>query len=156
MPVCIGVIGTMFCRFVMSFKALIFIWGCGSAQPTGERIATVLVSGNLTKNGEPLEYYQVLFFPEDGERPAAGTANAEGNFVLGTNEPGDGAVPGTHQVAINWIGPPSDDPSEGIMEFSKPPAPPIKIDSRYADPRTSGIVVEVPLAGTNDVHIDLK
>jgi hypothetical protein len=146
----------MFCRRVLTLAGLIFLSGCGSDQPTGDRIATVSASGVLTLDGKPLEYYQVLCFPPNGARPAAGTADAEGKFVLGTNEPGDGAVAGSHKVAINWLGPPSSDPNEGIMEFSEPPAPTIEIDPRYSDPETSGLVVEIPAGGTNEIRIDLK
>lgn len=146
----------MFCRRVLTLAGLIFLCGCGSDQPTGDRIATVTASGILTLDGKPLEYYQVLFFPPGGERPAAGTADAQGKFVLGTNEPEDGAVVGSHKVAINWLGPPSADPNEGIMEFSEPPAPTIRIDPRYSDPETSGLVVEIPAGGTNEIRIDLK
>lgn len=145
----------MFCRW-FSLVGLFFVCGCGASQPTGERVPTVLASGHLTLNGEPLEYYQVLCFPPDGERPAVGTADEEGKFVLGTNQPGDGAVVGSHQVAIHWVGPPSTDPNEGILEFSKPPTPPVKIDPRYSDPQKSGIVVEIPVSGTEDIVIDLK
>ena len=146
----------MFCRRLYLLAGLLFVSGCGSDQPTGQRVATVRASGVLTLDGEPLEYYQVLCFPPDGERPAVGTADAEGKFVLGTNQPGDGAVAGSHKVAINWLGPPSDDPNEGIMEFSKPPAPTVKIDRRYSDPKTSGIEIEIPASGTSEIRIDLK
>ena len=146
----------MFFRWLFSFTGLILLFGCGSAQPTGDRVATVRASGVLTLDGVPLEYYQVVCFPPDGKRPAVGTADDEGKFVLGTNTPGDGAVVGTHKVAINWLGPPSDDPNEGIMEFSKPPAPTVKIDSRFSDPKTSGIEIDIPAGGNNKIVIDLK
>ncbi len=152
----IKVMESMLCRWVFSFAGLLLLSGCGNAQPTGERLATVSASGVLTLNSKPLEYYQVLFFPPNGQRPAAGTADAEGKFVLGTNEPQDGAVVGSHKVAINWVGPPSTDPNDGIMEFSEPPAPSIRIDPRYSDPETSGLVVEIPASGTNEIRIDLK
>ena len=116
---------------------------------------TVSASGKLTLNGTPLEFYQVMFFPTDG-RPAAGITDAEGKFVLGTNITADGAMVGSHRVAVNWVGPPSTDPNEGVMEFSSPPPPTVEIDPKYTNPETSGLVVEVPDAGSEELKVELQ
>src|SRR5215510_8628347 len=81
--------------------------GCGgySQRANIERVAPV--SGVLTFQGKPLEFYQVTFSPEDGRRPATGTTDAEGKFTLGTNKPNDGAPPGLNKVAVVWVGPPA-------------------------------------------------
>lgn len=129
--------------------------GCGASQPTGEIVKTVSAGGVLTLNGTPIEFFQVACFPENN-RPAIGITNAEGKFTLGTNGLDDGAVPGRHKVAITWIGPPSTNPDEGIMEFTPPPPPTHKLDGKYGNPETSGLTVEVSESGSTDLVIDLK
>lgn len=130
--------------------------GCGGGSgPVAETVPVVTASGTATFRGKPLEHYQVMLFPQDG-RPAAGMVDAAGKFVLGTNQPGDGAPAGTHRVAVTWIGPPSTDPGQGVMEFTQPPPPTIKIPDKYANPETSGITVEVPESGTDAIVINLE
>ena len=134
---------------------LLILPACSPSQPTGDVMATVSASGKLTLNGAPLEFYQVLFFPTDG-RPAAGITGADGKFVLGTNGTDDGAMVGTHKVAVNWVGPPSTDPNEGMTEFTSPPPPTVEIDPKYSNPETSGIVIEVPASGSEELKVDLQ
>ncbi len=129
--------------------------GCGS-QPSGDVLLTVHVSGILTYKGQPLEYHQVTFTPSDGQRPAAGISDENGKFTLGTNSPGDGAIKGTHNISITYVGPPNDDPEFGINEFYSPPPPKVKIPRKYADPKNSGITIEVPAGGLADVAVELK
>ena len=135
--------------------ALLVLPACAPSQSTGDVMKTVSASGKLTLNGTPLEFYQVMFFPTDG-RPAAGITDAEGKFVLGTNITADGAMVGSHRVAVNWVGPPSTDPNEGVMEFSSPPPPTVEIDPKYTNPETSGLVVEVPDAGSEELKVELQ
>jgi hypothetical protein len=143
----------MNCRWYLLLLTLA-VAGCNS-EPTGEIVATVPVSGTLTFNGAPLEYHQVAFFPENS-RPAIGVTGEDGRFTLGTNSASDGAVVGRHQVAITYVGKPSDNPDEGIMEFSSPPPPKQKIPGKYNAPDSSGITIEVPSSGTTDLTIDLN
>ena len=133
---------------------LLCFMGCAPAQPTGDVIDTVPASGILTHKGAPLEFYRVSFFPKEN-RPAMGETNAEGKFTLGTNKPGDGAVVGSHKVAITWIGPPSTNPNEGMTEFTSPPPPKVKLDPKYSDPETSGLVLEIPDGGSAELKVDL-
>ncbi len=128
--------------------------GCDSG-PTGDIVATVPASGTLTFNGMPLEYYQVSFFPEN-ERPAIGITDSKGKFTLGTNSANDGAVVGKHRVAITYLGKPSDNPEEGIMEFSSPPPSKHKVPGKYNAPDTSGLTLEIPSSGTSDLNLDLQ
>jgi hypothetical protein len=129
--------------------------GCGSGQPTGDIVETVPAAGVLTYQGKPLQYYQVMLLPL-GQRPAAGITDESGRFVLGTNGEGDGAVAGNHQVAVTYVGPPNTNPEAGMNDFSPPPPPKIKIPVKYRDVKTSGLRVEVPEGGTDDLKIDLK
>lgn len=141
--------------FLSMAVATCFFTGCGEGTPTGDVIDTVEAGGVLTYKGQPLEYHQVTLFPTDN-RPAVGTTDAEGKFTLGTNGAGDGAVPGTHKVAVIYVGPPSTNPEEGITEFTQPPPPKVKIDKKYQDTETSGVTVEVPEDGSTELKIELK
>jgi hypothetical protein len=128
--------------------------GCGHRSPTGDIEKTVPAAGVLTFQGEPLEYYQVMLFPE-GARPAGGVSDEQGKFILGTNDQGDGAVPGRHQVSIVYVGPPRG-PEWGMDDFSPPPPPKVKIPEKYARAETSGVTVEIPDSGAGDLQIDLQ
>lgn len=129
--------------------------GCGPSAPTGDTVQTMAASGTLTYMGEPLEHHQVTVMPENA-RPAVGISDESGRFVLGTNAKGDGAVVGVHRVAVTYVGPPSTNPEEGIMEFTPPPPPKVKIDEKYSNVETSGLTVEIPQDGTDDLQIDLQ
>ena len=129
--------------------------GCGGSVPTGDVVATVPASGLLTYEGAPLPYHKVTVMPAGG-RPAMGISDENGMFTLGTNDVGDGAEVGTHPVAIAYVGPPSDDPEEGVMKFTPPPPPEIKIDKKYTNPATSGLTVEIPAEGTSALILDLE
>ena len=141
-------------KWNLIFGLSLGLLGCAPAQPTGDVIDTVRASGILTHKGAPIEFYQVLFFPKD-IRPAMGVTDAEGRFTLGTNELGDGAVAGSHKVAVTWVGPPSTNPNEGMTEFTSPPPPKVKLDPKYSDPETSGLVLEVPESGSAELKVEL-
>ena len=133
------------------------ILGCAPAQPTGKVVATVPAKGVLIYQGKPLPFHSVLVVPEK-DRSAIGMTDQDGQFVLGTNRPNDGAVPGSHRVAVSYVGNPEEDPmSKGLVEIgTSPPPPKIKIDKKYQNPETSGIVVEIPPSGTDKIQIELK
>lgn len=57
------------------------------------------MSGAVTYNGQPIEGVSVAFVPASG-RPAAGITDASGHFTLSTFGTGDGAVLGSHKVAL--------------------------------------------------------
>lgn len=129
--------------------------GCGPAAPTGDIIETVPAAGVLTYQGQPLAHHRVTFFPE-GNRPASGTSDETGKFVLGTNGLDDGAVVGSHRVSVTYVGPPNTDPGAGINDFAPPPAPEVKIPETYQKPETSELVVEIPESGNTELKIDMQ
>lgn len=129
--------------------------GCGGGQPTAEIIPTAPAGGVLSYQGNPLEFHEIVVMPE-GDRPAIGVSDEQGRFALGTNDKGDGAVVGTHPVAVRYVGPPSTDPEEGITKFTPPPPPKVKIDKKYNDPTTSGLTVTIPEDGDTELKIELK
>lgn len=146
-------------RFILAIGVpfVVFAFGCGERVPTGRHVPTVAAAGVLTYQGKPLAFYEVKCFPDE-ERPAVGLTDEEGHFILGTNTTNDGAVVGTHQVAIVYVGDPADRPgNDGPVSGYTPPAPPsIKIDSKYANVKTSGLTLEIPESGAKDLSIDLK
>ncbi len=149
-----------YCAWILFTAIGLLANGC-ERQPGPVAIAdkTVPVSGTLTYEGKPLEGFQVTFVSSRASRPAIGVTDANGKFELGTNEPGDGAPPGKHSVAVVWVGPQVEmEPGkEEIMDDpSQLPKPPIEIPQKYGNPETSGLEQEVPERGLEDVKIDLK
>lgn len=129
--------------------------GCGPTSPSGDIVGTEPLRGRLLFRGRPLKYHQVTLMPA-GDRPAVAISGEDGTIEFGTNKPGDGAVPGTHKVAVTYVGPPSDNPEEGLTVFTEPPPPEVEIDRKYANPETSGVTVTVPEGGDVDLTIDLE
>jgi len=140
---------------------MMLLAGCGRGPgPVAVIEKVVPVSGTLTYQGKPLEGFQVALIPTDGRRPAIGVTDAAGKFTLGTNRAGDGAPPGSHKVAVVWVGPPStEDNSVQGPVIDNPallPKPPVKIPAKYASAESSGLTQEVPKGGLKDLKIDLK
>src|SRR5262245_28148493 len=69
--------------------------GCGGGL--------VPVEGTVLLEYQPLADAQVLFLPKAGGRPATGKTNAEGKFILTTNQLNDGVAPGEYQVAVTAL-----------------------------------------------------
>ena len=143
---------------ILSGIALL-ISGCGgpSSGPTIEKV--VSVSGTLTYQGKPLEFFQVTFLPTDGRRAAVGVTDATGKFTLGTNDVADGAPPGSHKVAVVWVGPQTDVAAGQEVVIDDPsllPKPSVRIPAHYANPETSALTQEIPAGGLTDLKIDLK
>jgi hypothetical protein len=79
-----------FALLTISFAGLL---GCSEGPELGE------VEGRVTFQGQPVTQGMVIFQPKNG--PAAiGEIDKEGHFTLTTLSPGDGALVGDHQVAI--------------------------------------------------------
>ena len=122
--------------------ALAAVAGCGDPDV----LPTVPVHGTVTFKGKPLPKGKILFQPEKGQ-PATG-AIEDGKFVLSTYRHGDGAVAGTHKVAViateNVTG------KDGVTN-QKPLIP-----ESYADYTSSGIVITVEPNGPSNLKIDLS
>ncbi|MGE3777044.1 MAG: hypothetical protein AB7F89_07675 [Pirellulaceae bacterium] len=142
------------------FLTLLVATGCQTDPgPVAEQEAVVPVAGTLTYQGEPLESFQVTFKPADGRRVATGTTDAMGKFTLGTNAPGDGAPPGQHKIAVNWLDPASATATGQEAIIDNPallPKPSVKIPKKYHNPETSGLTLDVPADGLSDVKLNLE
>lgn len=144
----------------LSLASLFLVVGCTpNTQPVAEIFPTVPAEGTLTFDGQPVPDFVVTLVPTDGKRPASGRTDASGKFVLGTNQPGDGAPAGTHRASVAFS--PPEDPNAppdagGIEDPSKMPKPKFKIPAKYSNPETSGLNINVPEDGTTDLKIELK
>lgn len=137
---------------------VVFAWGVlatiGCRNPGTS--PTAKAGGTVSYRGQPLAEVVVTFTPEQG-RPAVGTTDAAGRFILSTYRRGDGAVPGRHQVTVNlWFREPPpmlggpDKPTENPSLKSLP------YPSKYSSPASSDLIAEVRLRGTNDFVLELK
>ncbi len=144
--------GSRSSRWLVGYAAMLALFagpGCNS-QPSGEIVSTVSASGVLTYKGQPLENHRVTLIAE-GKRPASGVSDAEGHFVLGTNDLSDGAPAGEHRVSVAYVGPPDADPEAGAL-----PPPKVKIPAKYTQAEKSGLTVTVPPGGSSELSIELK
>lgn len=110
--------------------------GCGDGKP--ERAT---VAGTVLIDGEPLPKGNITFVPSGG-RPSVARIQPDGSFELRCFDEDDGAIIGTHQVAISA----KDIISEDNIKWYAP--------AKYSDYRDSGLTVEVTEA-TDDLVIEL-
>ena len=143
---------TAYSTGVAALVSVMFV-GCGGSDAP----PTAPISGVVMMQGQPVPNVNVTFYPKSG-RPATGRTNAEGRFKLTTLKPGDGAVIGTHKIAV------TNDASNDAS--SSPPMPGMPgyeaymssqkkgVASRFADPEKSGLtmVVEAP---ADDVTLEV-
>lgn len=144
----------LMCMFAISL-------GCmsGGYENRAETVDTAPVNGKLTLKGKPLEYYQILFFPEGGSRVGAAVTDAEGGFVIGTNDGADGAPLGNCKIAVNFVGPPPKEAGGNERIIDNPadlPKPKFKIPAKYNDPEKSGLSQVVTKKGLKDIAIDIN
>ena len=87
-------------RIALVFVLLLLnsLTGCGSSEP--KALSTAPVKGTVTYKGKPLTKGSITFEPDGSGREAHGEIQPDGSFVLTTYKKDDGAVIGTHRVAI--------------------------------------------------------
>ena len=99
--------------------------GCGDG-----RMARVPVSGQVLIDGKPLAHGQILFVPPVG-RASLGKLDVDGRFKLTCFDDGDGAVLGSHRLAITAA-----EPLSALKTRWYAP-------KKLADHRTSGLTQEI-------------
>jgi hypothetical protein len=125
--------------FIPVFSAILLI-GCGSNNEQAvERTAAVAIKGKVSLKGKPMTQGSVSFEPTDGGREAHGTIGADGTFTLTTFKANDGAIRGTHRVAVK------------ASTGGKKDLVPLK----YQSYSSSGVEIEVADDKT-DITIELK
>lgn len=89
---------------VTVLATLLALTGCGG-DPRAERPDRTPVSGAVSFAGAPVAGAIVVFSPatEGTGRGATGITDDAGNFVLGTFEKDDGAVPGDYIVLVSKL-----------------------------------------------------
>jgi hypothetical protein len=128
---------------------VVTVIGCGGAS---DAPTTAAVTGVVTYQGKPMPNLSVAFIPEAGML-ATGTTDADGRFEMTTSAPGDGAVPGMHKVAINFV---PETPPEMPGFPGSENVQPSPIPLTYADVTTSGLTVTVDSdSSKNDFKFDL-
>lgn len=145
--------------------------GCGGPKST---LDTVPVSGLVTLDGAPVDGAMVVFAPTSGSGTAAsGKTDATGRYKLTTQEPGDGALPGSYLVMISKSA--AEDATAGAVkpgmtdeEATKAAAeardktggaePTVKelLPAMYKDPAKSGLKAEVAKGGQTEFNFELK
>ena len=114
--------------------------GCGNkTYPVEGQV--VFDDGTVAKE---LAGYLVMFQSEAHKTSADGLIQADGTFKMSTATPGDGAMLGTHRIAIT---PP-------LPDIHKGPAP-VRIAAKYGQFDTSALTVEIK-AETNRITLKVE
>ena len=134
--------GPRVCRFVLF---AVFAWLV--AMATGCSGGRYPVTGKVTyADGSPMTEGMVICEMRDGEKivQARGNLESDGSFRLGTENPGDGVLPGKYRVLV--VGRQlSERESETMLPF---------IDSKFTSYETSGLELEVK-EGRNEMNISV-
>jgi predicted small lipoprotein YifL len=85
----------MRCRSTWTILLLATLAGCGTGGPE-----IVPVSGRVTLDGRPLENADVVFQPDEANRPSSGRTDADGRYQLMYKRGIEGARVGEHKVLI--------------------------------------------------------
>src|SRR5262245_4842646 len=165
--------------------ALAGLAGCGP----GNGLTLGRVHGTISVEGEPVRFGYVTFMPDSAAGtngpPATSSIREDGSFVISTEQSDDGAIVGTHKVAVIALDPnplagedrpyPEDDPEKFLAakgqgqrrsaRAKKSDGPTYKardgktyrllVPERLMNPETSGISAKVG-RGSNTVKIALK
>ncbi|MEZ6056116.1 MAG: hypothetical protein R3C01_05360 [Planctomycetaceae bacterium] len=113
-------------RVVACGLLLAGVSGCGDDRP--ERVP---VKGVVLIDGEPLTHGFVMIVP-DNARPSQSPLDSEGRFELSTFGDKDGAIPGTHKVAVVGL----ENVSANVQRWHAP--------KKYMEAETSGLTVTIP------------
>lgn len=129
----------------LSAIAMAIVVGCGESRTNIGR-----VEGIVRLDGKPLTGGKIQFLPTAG-RSAIAEIQSDGTFTLGTYGNSDGALIGTHKVAVIAYEP----GPAGRPDPAKPRAPlkPL-VPERYLAAGTSGLTYEVK-PGMNSAEFDL-
>jgi len=126
--------------------------GCGKSPEAG----TVSLNGTVTLDGKPIDQASVAFIGNNGARLASATTDKAGKFTIR-------AALGKNAVAVSKASPapvipateePQLMPTE--QEYAKlQQAAKSEIPAKYADPKTSGLSIDVT-EGMQDVELALS
>jgi hypothetical protein len=165
--------------------ALAGLAGCGP----GNGLTLGRVHGTISVEGEPVRFGYVTFLPDStagtNGPPATSSILEDGSFVISTEQSDDGAIVGTHKVAVIALDPeplagadlpkPEDDPEKFLATKGHGQRPPVRakksagptykardgktyrllVPERLMNPETSGITAKVE-RGSNTIKIAIR
>lgn len=142
---------------------LVLIAGCGEPSPFSK------VQGVVTLDGKPVPDATVAFRPTGGGHSAYGVTKSDGTYELSSLKPGDGALPGTHQVTITAVDVAEDKQAEALAEEygslsdtmptkgrKREPKKTWRVPQAYSEADTSGLEFTVEEGGDNQADFQLK
>lgn len=148
---------------LLALAGLLLSAGC--AKSTGPK--TVRAGGVVTYKGVPVAGAHVSFLGDGKIPPAMALTEANGEFTLTTNMPGDGAVAGNHQVTVTKMLPgakksgPQDTSMEAMAKAAQTPDTDASqtlsmLPEKYASATTSGLNFKIEEGKENTFKIELQ
>lgn len=145
--------------------------GCSKAE-SGSRPGLVKAMGTITYNGEPIADALIEMRPVDETITnclAVGRTDEKGVFVMMTDRPNDGAMPGKYKTVVkkqvemfgdvplmDYL---KENNKDGNSEFMYDRGKVVVKDllpPQYADPEKTPLVVEIPEKGDKEIRLELK
>ncbi len=137
-----------------SILGALLILGCGKSDELAEQLPTKPARGFVKLRGEPLGNASVSFISLDGKVRSYGRTDGVGSFTLSTYGRDDGAPPGKYKVIVAVST--SKEIEPGVLEDEPPGGFKSPVPSKYSNPQTTNILVEVKEGADNEFTIDLK
>jgi hypothetical protein len=106
------------------------------------------VSGHVTLDGNRIGPGTVVFSPVDGGKPATGSIESDGSYLMKTSRD-EGLAAGSYRVAVSVREMP-----QNVQRGDRPPPGKLLIPEKYEQSATSGLEYEV-LPGDNTIDIEL-
>jgi hypothetical protein len=146
-------------RALTAALAMMVLFGCAKDKWTAQRPKVVHAGGQVLYQGKPLEGGHVTFSSSVVNVSAFARTDADGKFRLTTFETNDGAVPGPHRVSVSkvkLVNPldPSIDRTTTTANLPKTERR-WMIPEHYGSVQTSGLAVDIPDGGKDDIVIEL-
>jgi hypothetical protein len=127
------------------YVVIVLVPACIGCHKSGPAIAPV--KGKVLLDGKPMTKGTVITMPAAG-RGAKSPIASDGSFQIGTFTKTDGAIVGTHRAAVVAYEPP---PNAG----PESPFGTLLVPKKYISPEASGLTIDVPPEGKNDVVLNL-
>lgn len=128
--------------------------GCSwikSKQP--DRRPVTPAGGVVVYKNRPVANASVTFQSQDGVIAATGKTDDAGHFALTTYDAKDGAPPGKYTVVVATNA--TQEVETGVLAPEPEGGFKSPIPAKYADPNTSGLVIEVTEGGKNEFTLRL-
>ncbi|MDR3197819.1 MAG: hypothetical protein LBU34_08140 [Planctomycetaceae bacterium] len=150
-----------FFMLICSIMVLVTFSGCKKEPKT---LGVVPASGTVTLDGEVIEGASITFVPKPGTSGGQGVSaisDKNGHFSLGILQSGEGAIPGIYWVSvikITDITPFTPEERVKLSDAGRPVKPVYRyeIPQKYENPKSSGIEIEIPDIGNQNIRLELK